>query len=363
MKKKKKPPRMPHLYRANAKKKHQLPGSLIYTGTSTERPVLVTIFDYNDADYKEKQIDKIEDCFAYDNRNTVSWINIDGLWDTELIGKVGQGFNIHPLTMEDILSTSQRPKYEVAENCIFVVLRMLTFNDETGSVESEQVSFILTSNYVLSFQENTGDVFDHVRNRIRTAKGKIRKMGPDYLLYSLIDSIVDNYFVVLEKLSEKIESVEEALLNDPNEQCLRQLHLLHRELISVRKSVWPLRELVNGLVHSESGLITDSTERYFKDVYDHSIQIIDTIESFRDVMSGLKDMYMSVVSNRMNAVMKVLTIIATIFIPLTFIVGVYGMNFKHMPELDYKWGYASVWVVMILTFIGMLFYFKHKRWF
>jgi len=325
--------------------------------------VRITFIDYDEQSFEEKQVTKIEECLKLKNTPTVSWINIDGLHDIELLEKLGKGFEIHPLILEDILSTGQRPKFEDYEKYIFIVLKMISFSGENQSVEVEQVSLILGPNYVISFQERVGDVFDQVRDRIRNAKGRIRKMGPDYLAYSLIDAVVDNYFVILEKLGEKIESMEEEVVGDPTEKTVQQIHTLKREMISLRKSIWPLRELIAGLQKSESSLIKETTDIYLRDVYDHTIQIIDTIESFRDMVSGMLDIYLSSLSNKMNAVMKVLTIIATLFIPLTFVAGIYGMNFEYMPELKVRWGYGAVWLVMITIAVIMLFYFRRKKWF
>ena len=239
---------------------------------------------------------------------------------------------------------------------------MLGYNDDNQTVETEQVSIILGSNFVISFQERIGDVFEQIRDRLRNAKGRIRKMGPDYLSYSLIDAVVDSYFSILEKMGEKIEFLEEELVTDPTEQTLQQIHRLKREMIILRKSVWPLREVISGLQRTESELIKESTSVYLRDVYDHTIQIIDTIESFRDMVSGMVDLYLSSLSNKMNSVMKVLTIIATIFIPLTFIAGVYGMNFKYMPELEWRWGYAIAVLAMVIVAVIMLIYFRKKKW-
>lgn len=356
------PIKLPSLTRISLKKPVSPPGTLEFTGDKRDEPVRVTVIDYDAERFVENEVEHIEDYFGLKDDKTVSWINVDGLEDVELMGRIGNGFEIHPLTMEDVVHVNQRAKYEDSDSYIFVVLRMLMFDDESRTVEGEQVSLILSDSCVLSFQEKRGDVFDGVRERIRNNKGRVRMMGADYLFYCLIDSIVDYYFVVLENVAEKIEVLEEGLLYDPQERHLHELHALRREMIFVRKSIWPLRELLNGLVRGDSKLITSDSRRYFGDVYDHSIQIIDTVESFRDVVSGLMDMYLSVVSNRMNSIMKVLTIIATIFIPLTFIAGIYGMNFEYMPELKWKWGYFGVWGLMILVFLGMLVYFRKKKW-
>jgi magnesium transporter len=348
--------------RRRSKKAGLPPGTLVYVGEKKVESIRITFIDYDEQSFEEKQIPKIEECLKLKNTPTVSWINIDGLHDIELLEKLGKEFEIHPLILEDILSTGQRPKFEDYEKNIFIVLKMLSFSEETQSIEVEQVSLILGPNYVISFQERIGDVFENIRDRIRNAKGRIRKMGPDYLAYALIDAIVDNYFAILERLGEKIESVEEEVVGDPTEKTVQQIHSLKRQMIALRKSIWPLRELIGGIQKSESSLINETTDIYMRDVYDHTIQIIDTIESFRDMVSGLLDIYLSSLSNKMNAVMKVLTIIATLFIPLTFVAGIYGMNFEYMPELKLKWGYGAVWLVMITIAVIMLFYFRRKKW-
>jgi magnesium transporter len=338
------------------------PGTLVHVGEKKVESVRITLIDYDKESFQEKQVTGIEECLKLKDTPTVSWINIDGLHDIELLENLGEGFDLHPLVLEDILSTGQRPKFEDHEKHIFVVLKMLSFSEENQSVEAEQVSLILGPNYVISFQERIGDVFEQLRKRIRNAKGRIRKMGPDYLAYALLDAIVDNYFVILEKFGEKIESMEEEVIGNPTERIVQQIHSLKKEMIFLRKSIWPLRELIRGLQTSESSLINETTDIYMRDVYDHTIQIIDTIESFRDMVSGMLDIYLSSLSNRMNAVMKVLTIIATLFIPLTFVAGIYGMNFKYMPELEWRWSYPIVWFIMIMVAVVMLCYFKRKKW-
>ncbi len=338
------------------------PGTLVHIGERKAEQIRITLIDYNEQNFQERVVEKAEECFPFKEMPTVTWINIDGLHSIETIEKIGKNFELHPLILEDILNTGQRPKCEDYEKCLFMVLKMLTFNNQTSSIQSEQVSLVLGQNFVISFQENVGDVFEQIRDRIRNAKSKIRKMLADYLAYALIDAIVDNYFLILEKMGEQIESMEEELIAEPSDKTVRMIHALKRELIFLRKSVWPLRELINSLQNTESSLITDSTEPYLRDVYDHTIQVIDTVESFRDMVSGMLDIYLSSISNRMNAVMKVLTIIATIFIPLTFIAGIYGMNFKYMPELDWKWAYPALWLIMTIVVVVMLVYFKRKKW-
>jgi len=338
------------------------PGTLVHVGERKLETPRITLMDYDENRFQEKQVDNIEACFEFKTTPTMTWINIDGLHDISIMEKTGKHFDIHPLILEDILNTGQRPKFVDMGKYIFLVLKMLRYDEQNRTIISEQVSIVLALNYVISFQENIGDVFDPIRDRIRNAKGRIRKTGPDYLMYALLDAIVDGYFCILEKLGDKIESLEEELVDNPTENTIKQIHHLKRELIYLRRSVWPLRELISGMERSESTLITQTTDVYLRDLYDHTIQVIDTMESFRDMVSGMLDIYLSSISNRMNAVMKVLTIIATIFIPLTFIAGIYGMNFKYMPELQWKWGYLSVWIVMVIIGACMLIYFRRKKW-
>lgn len=338
------------------------PGALIHIGEKKTELAKIKILDYDENQFDEIEAKTIEECFPFKEKPTITWINIDGLHQVDIIEKIGKNFDFHPLLLEDILNTEQRPKIEVFENYIYIVLKMLYYNDNIKEINSEQVSIIFGQNYVISFQEREGDVFNPIRDRIRTGKGRIRKMGADYLAYSLMDAIVDNYFIILEKIGEDIEDAEESMITNPTPGTLHAIHLLKRKMISLRKSVWPLREVVSALERSESPLIRDTTRIYLKDVYDHTIQVIDTVETFRDMLSGMLDVYLSSISNKMNEIMKVLTIIATIFIPLTFIAGVYGMNFENMPELKWDWGYRVVWFVMLLMGISMLAYFRKKKW-
>ena len=338
------------------------PGSVIYLGEQKVDAVRITVLDYDAAKFQERKLDRIEDAFEYKNTPTVSWINIDGLHTVSVIEALGKQYALHPLIQEDIVSTAQRPKLEDMETYLYVVLRMLHYDDASHAIRSEQISLVLGNNFVISFQESIGDVFEPIRDRIRNAKGRIRKMGPDYLVYALLDAIVDNYFLILEKIGERIEVLEDELVTNPTQATLGQIHQFKREMIFLRKSVWPLREMIGNLDRSESALINATTAPYLRDVYDHTIQVIDTMESFRDMVSGMLDTYLSSISNRMNNVMKVLTIIATIFIPLTFVAGIYGMNFENMPELKWKYGYLGVWIIMVTILAAMLVYFRRKRW-
>jgi len=345
-----------------SKKAGQAPGTLIHIGERKAESVRITVIDYDEQNYQEKQVPSIEECVPYKTTPTTTWINIDGLHQVEVIEEAGKEFDLHPLILEDVLNTNQRPKMEDYESCIFAVMKMLRYDEEKGKIRSEQISLVLGSHYVITFQESIGDIFGPVRERIKNTKWRIRKLGADYLLYALIDCIVDHYFVVLEKMADKIETLQEQVTGDPSQDTLQQIHELKREMIFLRKSVWPVRELVNSLLRSESSLIDKTTEIYLRDVYDHAVQIIDAMETYREMISGMLDVYLSSISNKMNAVMKVLTIIATIFIPLTFVAGIYGMNFKYMPELEWRWAYPMVWVVMSAVFVGMIVYFKRKNW-
>jgi len=338
------------------------PGTLIPPAGSREGlPPVITILDYDANTFQEKAKTTLDECRPFRDTETVTWINIDGLSDIHLIEQIGTFFGIHPLILESILNMGQRPRMEDLETYIYVNLKMLQYLEAANRVKIEQVGLIIGKNFVISFQEDVGDVFDPVRERIRK-DGRIRKFGTDYLAYALIDAIVDNYFIVMESLGEQVEFLEEALATNPSKDMLLKIHTLKKDMIYLRKSVWPLREVIAGLERSDNPLIRDSTRIYLRDVYDHTIQVIDTIETFRDMVSGMIDIYLSGMSMRLNEVMKVLTLIATIFIPLTFIVGIYGMNFRDMPELTYPHGYAMVWVVMILIVITMLIYFRKKRW-
>ncbi len=338
------------------------PGTLVHVGERRAEKVRIRILDYDAEQFEEKEAKTIEESFPFKDKPTVTWINIDGLHEVEIIEKLGSHFGLHPLLLEDILNTDQRPKMEDYGDYIFVVLKMLYPGGNEDQIEAEQVSLILGSNFVISFQEREGDVFDPVRDRIRKSKGRIRKGSSDYLAYALLDAVVDNYFLILEKVGEKIEDTERQLTAEPSPKILRDIRELKNEMIFMRKSVWPLRELLSGLERGESTLVHESTGIYLRDVYDHTIQIMDTVESYRDMISGMVDIYLSSVSNKMNEVMKTLTIFASIFIPLTFFVGIYGMNFTNMPELGWRWGYFALLGFLAIVGLSLLVYFRRKKW-
>ena len=339
------------------------PGKLVHVGEQKKAAVEITAFHYAETACQESVLKTAVECRVLQRQPGNTWINIEGLHDTGFMEQIGAQFGLHPLILEDILNTDQRPKLDDMGDYISVVMKMLDYDEATGGIVTEQVSLILGENFLISFQEGRqGDLFDPVRERIRSGKGKIRKMGPDYLAYALIDGIVDNYFSITEKISEKIEEIEETLLSDPSNETIHAIHHLKLAILHLKKYIWPLREIINALAKGESPLISESTLIYLRDVYDHIIHAIDTIETTRDMISGMLDIYLSSVSNRMNQVMKVLTVIATIFIPLTFIAGVYGMNFKYMPELDWPWGYPMIMGFMAAAAGVMLLLFKRKNW-
>src|ERR1051326_9197830 len=337
------------------------PGTVVYSGDDQTAKVKLSLIQFNERELFEKDFYDVDDCFSQTAVDKVTWINVDGIHDTEIIKKMGEKFGIHSLTLEDVANNEQRPKFEEYDTYLASVMKMISYS---GEIHSEQLSVILLdNNTVLSFQEaDGGDAFDIIRTRIRTGKGRVRKMGADYLAYCLIDAVVDLYFVVLEKIGDRIEILEEELVNDPNKQTMKLLHAMKREMIFLRKAVWPMRELINNFERCESKLIKKPTRLFLRDLYDHTIRVIDTVETFRDLLSGMMDIYLSSVSNRMNEVMKVLTIISTIFIPVAYIAGIYGMNFKYMPELDSPYGYWITWGIMGAIMLGMVIYFKKRKW-
>ncbi len=291
----------------------------------------------------------------------VIWIDVTGVHDPQVIEQVGRAFDMHPLALEDVATTDQRPKIEEYDGQLFIVARMLSYDTDSREMSAEQLSIVLGDNFVISFHERPGNMVDSVLERIRKGRGRIRRMGADYLAYALLDTVVDHYFVVLDELGEVMEDLEDQLLETQSDEPPRELHRLKRELLFMRKSVWPLREVCYRLQRGEPPL-HEEVGLYFRDLSDHTVQVIDTVETYRDVTSGLMDLYLSTLSNRTNAVMKVLTIIATLFMPATLLVGIYGMNFKDMPELQWRWGYPTVWGVIVISMVGMIVWFRRRRW-
>ncbi len=339
------------------------PGTLVHVGEPSQEQITINLIDY-DADRLQEEtltIGEVQHCCRLRTSPTVSWINVNGVHEIGHIEALGSCFGLHPLVLEDILNTDHRPKFEDYGDYLFLVLKMLIYDRESG-IRTEQVSLVLGPGYVLSFQEKVGDVFDGVRDRLRSGKGRIRKQGADYLAYALMDAIVDGYFAILENIGDEIEDMEQELVTAPSPQTLNRIHHFKREMILLRKSVWPLREVISGLQRGESELVGETTAVFLRDVYDHTIQVVDTVETFRDIIAGMLDLYLSSISNRMNEVMKLLTVIATIFIPLTFIAGIYGMNFEYMPELKWRWAYFALWGVMLAVAGGMFVFFRRRKW-
>lgn len=350
------------LIHKSSRKAGQSPGTLLHIGKRKMDAPKITAIDYDAKQLEEKGSASVGECLAFKETPTVTWLNVIGLHDSELVSRIGSCFGMHPLVLEDILNTNQRPKIEDYKDYLYTVLKMLSYDEKRNELDIEQVSLILGKNFVIIFQEREGDVFNPLRERLKNPEGKTRKAGADYLYYALLDAIVDSYFAILENIGEKIEVLEEELVKHPKNETLQEVHVLKREMIYLRKSVWPLREVVSTLERGESELIKETTMVYLRDAYDHTIQVIDTVETFRDMLSGMVDLYLSSLSNRMNEVMKVLTVIATIFIPLTFVTGIYGMNFEQMPELSHPLGYPAVLALMAVVGIGMAAYFRRKGW-
>lgn len=337
------------------------PGSLLYTGDNTGEST-IEVIEYSKTEHQKKMVDNPEALSKYKDSEKVSWININGLADLALMEKIKATFGLHRLLMEDILNVDHRPKIEEYDNCVFVTLKMLYQNPEDHTIESEQISLVLGEHYVISFQEKKGDLFEPIRERIEAGKGLARSKGADYLLYMLIDVIVDNYFNISEYLGEKIEHLEEEIFSEPDEEDVGEIQAIKKELIFLKRSIYPLRDMLNSITKTNIGLIQTPTQNYFRDVQDHAITLVESIETYREWNAELKDVYLSSLSNKMNQIMKVLTIISTIFIPMTFIAGIYGMNFQYMPELSWKYGYFGVWGLMLVIFITMVIYFKHRKW-
>jgi magnesium transporter len=338
------------------------PGTLLHIGERHLENARLELFSYSPEHLQEQGDIKVEDCLPAIRQPGNHWVNLTGIHDIALVEQLGSTVGLDALALEDLLNTEHRPKVEVFDETLLVILKMLAFDAESDSLVSEQVSIALGRNLVVSFQERPWDLFDGVRERLQTTRGRMRHRGPDYLAYALIDAVVDGYFVVLEQLSERLTDLEEELAGHPQRTTLKRIHQFKRDLIVLRKAVWPLREVVAALERDEAELIDERTTPFLRDLYDHVIQVIETVETLRDSVSGLLDLYLSSVSQRTNEIMKVLTVMATIFIPLTFLVGVYGMNFEYMPELGWRWSYPVLWLLMLVCAGGMLLAFRRKKW-
>ncbi|WP_139956816.1 magnesium/cobalt transporter CorA [Flavicella sediminum] len=345
-----------------SRKNGLIPGSMVYIGNKTDSELYIEVFNYDKNTVETKEFEKVSDVLSFEIPDQVTWVNLYGLNHVDEIEKLCSHYKIHPLVMEDIINTKQRPKNDDYEGYLFTVLKMLYF-DKDGQLKIENVSMVLGANYLLTFQEDEGDVFEHIRERLLLNKGRIRGQGSDYLQYALMDAIIDNYFSLIETMGEKIEVLEDLLFeNNSESNIISEIQALKREILKIRRAVFPLREVISKIEKSDSPLIHEKTQLYLRDLYDHIIHVSESVDIYREMIWGIMDMYMSTISNRMNEVMKVLTIIATIFIPLTFIAGIYGMNFKYIPELEHENGYFILWGVMLVVFAGMVYYFKRKKW-
>ena len=338
------------------------PGTVVYIGEERNNPVTISFISYDQHGARTAKVISSDEVTLPNDGQGISWYTIDGIHDPKILNAIGERFGLHGLVLEDIANTNQRPKIEEFDEYIFIAMKMITFDEKERELAAEHVSLIIGKGYVLSFLENEGDVFEPVRQRVASGKGRIRKMTSDYLAYALMDAIVDNYFAVLEDIGDQIDEVEEEVVEAPTVNTLRTVHTLKRELIFLRRSVWPMREVVNTLLRDESDLVREETRIYLRDLYDHTIHVIDTVETLRDIVAGMLEVYLSSVSNKLNQVMKVLTVMSSIFIPLTFVAGVYGMNFKYMPELEWSYGYPAIMLGMLAVAVALLAIFRRKEW-
>lgn len=340
----------------------QVPGELVFVGEQKVQETTIRIIDYDPEQLTEAGLKDITDGLAYAETDTVTWINVNGLHDTEIVRRVGASFGLHALVMEDIVNTGQRPKMEDYDDYLFFALKMMRYDEEIGEIRSEQLSIILGRRFLLSFQERPGDVFEPVRERIRKQKGRIRKVGIDYLAYALLDTIVDNYIFIIERLGERIEDVEDDILVNPTQEVLERINDYKREMNYLRKTIRPVREFLLQFAKLDSDLIQDDTTPFLKDLLDLANQAVDVIDSYREMLSDHLNIYNTGVGNRLNEIMKVLTIFSAIFIPLTFIAGIYGTNFDNVPELHYRYSYFIMWGIFLVTIVGMLRFFRRKEW-
>ena len=342
---------------------NRAPGTLLYRGKKKSTITALDVINYNKESYNKIETQNVEEAFHYKGNDQITWINVNGLNNTSEIEKLGLHYGLHPLTLEDISNTTHRPKIDEFDDYLFIILKMLHFKNE-DELLYEQVSLVLGKDYVLTFQEADGDVFNELRERISSGKGRVRTLGSDYLMYSILDAVVDNYLTVIEAFGDKIEDIEDKVFegNSDDNQTPTTIQSLKREVLKIRRSVYPLREVISHLDKLEHPIIDIKTHNFLRDLYDHIVQVNESIELYREMVWSLLDMYMTIISNKMNEVMKMLTIIATIFIPLTFIAGIYGMNFDNMPELHYKYSYFILLGVMLIIFIIMIIYFRKKKW-
>ena len=339
-----------------------MPGTLVYVGDKRRDEGKISITVYSRDSFEKKEVKKISDAVKLLKKPGKKWIDVDGLHNLKMIEEVGKEFGLHPILLEDIVNSEQRPKMDDYDEHLFFVLKAIEYHPRKKDISDEHIGIVLGKDFVISFQEKKPDTFETVFLNLKMNKGRLRKMGSDYLAYALMDSIVDNYFVTLEKIGERIGDLEEVLSEEPDPSVLRDIQRFKREMLFLRKQVWPLRDVFNRLVRRESPLIKKDTEIYLRDLYDHIVQIIDTTDTFNSMLSNMMDVYLSSISNKTNEVMKVLTVFTAVFIPLTFITGLYGMNFRYMPELGYEFGYYGALVAMALIALVLLGYFRKKEW-
>ena len=338
------------------------PGTVAYIGKPRSEKTRIELIEYNEAEVAEHTIEHVDQLRPFLLTEKLKWIRVTGVHDVDLITKLGELFQINQLELEDVSNTSQRPRMEERSGYIFLIFKVLLLNPEDREVSIEQVSIILGENYVLSFHETEPELFDSLKKRILQGKGRVRKMKSDYLSFALSDIIIDQYFLILEDIGDTIEEIENELIVNPGGTNQETIYRMKRRLVYVGRTVWPVRELINEVERSDHRLIHEESRIYFRNIYDHTVQIIETLDSLRDLTSSMMDLYLSSVSLKLNEIMKVLTIFSALFIPLTFFAGVYGMNFKFLPELEYQWGYPMFWIICIVVTIFMLFYFKRRKW-
>lgn len=353
---------MPETYTKISSKAGLAPGSLVHVGTKKAGNAKVTLIHYDRDSLEEREILSLDECLSSSTKAGVTWIDVEGIHQLDTVEKIGKLYDLHPLTLEDIVNSEHRPKMEDYGDYIFIVLKTLSYSARTGKLDSAQISLVFKPSLVISFQEAETDIFEPLKERLRKGKGRLSKQGSDYLAYALMDSIIDGYFLLLDELGERIETIQEELVGNPAKETLQRIFSIRHDMTQLRRFIWPLRDFINLMLRGEIPLIEEQTRLYLRDLYDHTAHVVETIDTFRDTLSGMIDIYLSSISNKLNETMKVLTIIATIFIPLTFIAGVYGMNFENMPELKWPWGYAAVWLVMVGVAASMLTYFRRKNW-
>ncbi len=358
--------RLPHLRKKTPKLSAKVGASneyLVYVGKERNENVEIGIMDYTATEIEEKIVQHISECETYKSKDSVTWVSVTGVHNPTIVEEVCNMFGIHPLIQEDILNTQQRTKIEEFENYLFITFKNLIIDKVTGEIDTEQISVILGSNFLISFQETNNLIFDDIKSRIRTSKGTIRQHKPDYLLYKIMDAAVDNYFVIIDSIGEKVEDIEEETLYYPTQKTTYKIQDIKKDILLLNKHILPMREALNKLEADVTTLIEKKTLNYFRDVYDHTYQAYDTIENYRSLLSDLMNIYFSTMSNKLNQVMKVLTFISTIFMPLSFLAGVYGMNFKYFPGMNYPYAYHIFWVVTLAVVIGMVIFFRRKKWF